>query len=1456
MRSVSVKLAVAVLLLGGPLLRPCDGQVTLAWNLSPSPAVAGYYLCWGTSSGVYTATNSFPSGQSSGVISNLIPNQVYYFAVQSFASNGAVSPFSNEASFTNAPPAAPTTTLTPPSVTWTAPPPIVYGTALGVNQLNAAANMPGNFAYYPGNGAVLNAGLNTLTVIFTPADTVDYSSVTNTTSLTVLPAPLTVTAANASCVYGTAAPEFTGAMEGLTNGDSITVTYSCGATSSSPAGTYAIVPNLADPNNRLPNYTLSLASGALTVLPATPTMIWTNPAAIVYGAPLTSNQLNATANIAGSFAYWPSNGTVLDVGTNALSVLFTPADMVDYTSVTNTASLIVSPAPLTVTASSINCFYGEAALVFLGAITGVTNGDNIMATYSCSATNGSPAGTYAIVPSLLDPNNRQTNYTVTFVNGALTVGQATPAITWTNPASISYGTALTSNQLNATASVPGSFAYDLTNGAVLDTGSNTLSVTFTPADTVDYSSITASVNLFVSPAPLTVTASNASRVYGMANPLFLGAMTGLTNGDNITATYDCSATAVSPAGTYAIVPSLLDPNNLQTNYTITVVNGTLTVGQATPTITWTNPASISYGTALTSNQLNATASAPGSFAYDLTNGAVLDTGTNTLSVTFTPADTVDYSSITASVNLFVSAAPLTVTASNAGRVYGLANPLFLGAMTGLTNDDNITAAYGCSATNGSPAGIYAIVPSLLDPNNRQTNYTVILVNGALTVGQATPAITWTNPASIIYGTALTSNQLNATASVPGSFAYDLTNGAVLDTGTNTLSVNFTPADTVDYSSITASVNLFVSPAPLTVTASNAGRVYGLANPLFLGAMTGLTNDDNITAAYGCSATNGSPAGTYAIVPSLLDPNNRQTNYTVTLVNGALTVGQATPAITWTNPAPVIYGTALTSNQLNATASVPGSFAYYPTNGTVFNAGTNTLSVTFAPADAADYSSVTNTASLVVCPAPLTVVASNASRPYGTANPTFAGVVMGLTNGDNLTAAYRCRARDRSPVGTYPIEPSLVDPNKRLANYQASFVNGTLTVGRTTPIITWTNPAPIIYGAALNSSQLNATASVLGSFSYCPPNGAALNAGTHALSLVFAPADTVDYNSMTNTVSLVVSPAPLSVTASNASRPYGAANPVFTGQILGLTNGDKITATFRCRATTASPVGVYSIIPLLNDPQGRLLNYHVGVSGGSLTVVAAPSTAPPIPTLSAGLLPTGPGIIGSSPVINSSANFWGIPPSMTITVSNGDPSVTIAGTLGATMVVQGNNDLVSPGSWQLLTNVVMSQAAPVRPSQAAAVAQNILSQAFVPASQSVLLRRNGDAPAQFFRVVMPYDYAILGSMVLKGKGYTPRLIVVNMPGILCDDACYVNEVSSFIHYDWADSALQLEASGATIRQIADTLAESLHLDWTSASEFTFSNGLCQIWATVVQTEPPSSDPIAGQNPPSEPMAIDY
>ena len=184
--------------------------------------------------------------------------------------------------------------------------------------------------------------------------------------------------------------------------------------------------------------------------------------------------------------------------------------------------------------------------------------------------------------------------------------------------------------------------------------------------------------------------------------------------------------------------------------------------------------------------------------------------------------------------------------------------------------------------------------------------------------------------------------------------------------------------------------------------------------------------------------------------------NNVGNYVVVLTNayGAVTSSVASlmlnPGLFWTNPLPVVYGTALGPAQLNASASVPGTNAYNPPAGTVLSAGTNSLVVVFTPADAVHYDSATETVGIVVSPAPLSVLASNATRAFGQPNPPFTGSITGLTNGDNIAASFSCAAVPASPPGMYDIIPSLVDPGSRLGNYTVSTSDGTLTVGAGPP----------------------------------------------------------------------------------------------------------------------------------------------------------------------------------------------------------------------------------------------------------------------------------------------------------------------------------------------------------------------------------------------------------------------
>src|SRR5207248_2037735 len=98
-------------------------------------------------------------------------------------------------------------------------------------------------------------------------------------------------------------------------------------------------------------------------------------------------------------------------------------------------------------------------------------------------------------------------------NVAINVLKATPTIDWSNPADITYGTALSGTQLNATASVAGSLVYTPAAGTLLNVANNqTLHVDFTPTDTANYNNASKDVSINVLKAMPTIAWSNPADI--------------------------------------------------------------------------------------------------------------------------------------------------------------------------------------------------------------------------------------------------------------------------------------------------------------------------------------------------------------------------------------------------------------------------------------------------------------------------------------------------------------------------------------------------------------------------------------------------------------------------------------------------------------------------------------------------------------------------------------------------------------------------------------------------------------------------------------------------------------------------------------------------------------------------------------------------------------------------------
>jgi hypothetical protein len=198
----------------------------------------------------------------------------------------------------------------------------------------------------------------------------------------------------------------------------------------------------------------------------------------------------------------------------------------------------------------------------------------------------------------------------------------------------------------------------------------------------------------------------------------------------LTFTYNGSSDAPVNAGTYAVVASFAG----DANHDAASATATVTIGKATTALNWPAPAAIVYGTALGAAQLNATASTAGTFSYSPAAGTVPGAGTHTLSVTFTPADTMNYTGASGSTTISVTRAALTVSAVDAVKRFGAPLPALTAAMSGFVNGDSAASLSGpvvltTTATQASAVGSYPIVPSGVS----SPNYIIGFVSGTLSV---------------------------------------------------------------------------------------------------------------------------------------------------------------------------------------------------------------------------------------------------------------------------------------------------------------------------------------------------------------------------------------------------------------------------------------------------------------------------------------------------------------------------------------------------------------------------------------------------------------------------------------------------------------------------------------------------------------------------------------------------
>jgi hypothetical protein len=581
---------------------------------------------------------------------------------------------------------------------------------------------------------------------------------------------------------------------------------------------------------------------------AVPTITWSNPDDITYPTPLNSiDHLNATADVPGTFSYLPPAGNILSASTQ--------------------------PRVLTVT---------------------FTPTDNV---------------TYAQVAKSV----------------TIRVFKGTPVLTWNTPAPISYYTALSSTQLNASANIPGTFIYNPSLGHMFNAGTHSITATFTPVDSTNYNNATRQIQLTVN--KIVVTSSNiywsnpSSIVFGVAlSGTQLNALARISSTDatspaipsnSSSYSYSPAAGTILNVGTHNLTVTFVSSDS--TNFTVTPVQKTITISVVSqaPAITWNNPAAITYGTALSSTQLNASSSVTGlTYTYTPAIGAILNAGTQTLSLTV--SGNPNYSSTTITRQLVVNKAASSIifTSPSSGRV---GEQIILttektGSSAAVTYSSASTAIINITQGNRAnllSAGSASVAAQVAEDSNylaAARTQTISISRGISTV-----TITSTNSTKVGSSFALTATSTGSTGQISfssgNSNLLSITGGSTATAvGAGQVTLTASVPSTANYDAASTTQTITIAKGDSNIASINMVNLFqGETSTITLqktgsnGAVTYTSSNTNVISISGNTATFNS-AGTANITATLAADNN----YLGATRTQAFTISSKTAVtITWT-----------------------------------------------------------------------------------------------------------------------------------------------------------------------------------------------------------------------------------------------------------------------------------------------------------------------------------------------------------------------------------------------------------------------------------------------------------------------------------------------------------------------------------------------------------------------------
>ena len=400
--------------------------------------------------------------------------------------------------------------------------------------------------------------------------------------------------------------------------------------------------------------------------------------------------------------------------------------------------------------------------------------------------------------------------------------------------------------------------------------------------------------------------------------------------------------------------------------------------------------------------------------------------------------------------------------------------------------------------------------------------------------------------------------------------------------------------------------LTITKAPLSISAGNYTKKQGDAMPVFKASYVGFKNgeDESVLTkqpVFSCEANEASAPAEYAVTISGADAEN----YDISYEQGRLTVVEADAVVVRAKSYSRQYGDENPVFEFETDgAALDGTPEIVCS--AVANSPVGSYTIEVKQGSIKNYNVHFESGSLVITKAPLSISAGNYTKKQGDAMPVFKASYAGFKNGENESVltkqpVFSCEANEASAPAEYAVTISGADAE----NYAISYEQGRLTVVEADAVVVRAKSYSRQYGDENPVFEFETEGAVLDGTPEIVCSAVA-NSPVGSYTIEVKQGSIKNYNVHFESGSLVITKAPLSISAGNYTKKQGDAMPVFKASYAGFKNGENESVltkqpVFSCEANEASAPADYAVTISGADAE----NYDISYEQGVLTVTGMP-----------------------------------------------------------------------------------------------------------------------------------------------------------------------------------------------------------------------------------------------------------